>query len=132
MDTIRTPISNMLRRSRALSLVIVLLLVLLVGIADYFSGYQIYWSVFYLVAISVAVWNVGLLFAVLVAALSIISWMVGDWAAGVLYSNRFVPLWNAIITFGSYLIVIQLLTSLKSFHQTLEGRIREQIGRAHV
>ena len=79
----------MLRRSRTLSIVIVLLLGPIVGIADYFSGYQIYWSIFYLVAISVALWNVGLLFAVLVAALSIISWLVGDWAAGVVYPNRF-------------------------------------------
>jgi hypothetical protein len=90
----------MLPRSRTLSLVIVLLLVLVVGIADYLSGYQIYWSIFYLVAISVALWNVGLLFAVIVAALSITSWLVGDWAAGVVYPNRFVPVWNALITFG--------------------------------
>src|SRR5215468_10341290 len=126
MDAIRTPISNMRRRSRTLSIVIVLLLVLVVGIADYFSDYQIYWSIFYLVAISLAVWNVGLLFSVLVAALSITSWLVGDWAAGIVYQNRFVPVWNALMTFGFYLIVIRLLTRLKSFHQTLEGRIRER------
>ena len=126
MDAIRTPISNMLRRSRTLSIVIVLLVVLVVGIADYFSDYQIYWSIFYLVAISLAVWNVGLVFAVLVAALSITSWLVGDWAAGVVYPNRFVPVWNALITFGFYVIVIWLLTRLKAFHQTLEGRIRER------
>jgi signal transduction histidine kinase len=116
----------MLPRSRTLSLVIVLLLVLVVGIADYLSGYQIDCSIFYLVAISVALWNVGLLFAVLVAALSITSWLVGDWAAGVLYPNRFVPVWNALITFGFYLIVIWLLKRLKSFQQTLERRIRER------
>src|SRR5215470_3085185 len=126
MDAIRTPTSNMLRRSRTLSIVIVLLVVLVVGIADYFSDYQIYWSIFYLVAISLAVWNVGRHFAVLVAALSITSWLVGDWAAGVVYPNRFVPVWNVLITFGFYLIVIQLLTHLESFHQTLEGRIRER------
>src|SRR5215469_2075755 len=126
MDVIRTPVSDILRRSRTLSIVFALLLVLVVGIADYFSGYQIYWSIFYLVAISFAVWNVGMLFAVLVAALSITSWLVGDWAAGVVYPNRFVPVWNALITFGFYLIVIWLLTGLKSFHQTLEGRIRER------
>src|SRR5215471_1665233 len=122
MDAIRTPISNMLRRSRTLSIVIVLLLVLVVGIADCVSGYQIYWSIFYLVAISVALWSVGLLFAVLVAAMSITSWLVGDWAAGVVYPNRFVPVWNALITLAFYLVVIWLLTRLKSFHQTLEGR----------
>ena len=32
----------------------------------------------------------------------------------------------SLITFGFYLIVIQLLTRLKLFHQTLEGRIRER------
>jgi signal transduction histidine kinase len=126
MDAIPTPISNMLRRSRTLSIVIVLLLVLVVGIADYVSGYQIDWSIFYLVAISVALWNVGLLFAVLVAAVSITSWLVGDWAAGVVYPNRFVPVWNALITLAFYLVVIWLLTRLKSFHQTLERRIRER------
>src|SRR5215831_3401083 len=106
MDAIRTSISNMRRPSRTLSIVMVLLLLLVIGIADYFSGFQIYWSIFYLVAICFAVWNVGLLFAVLVAALSIASWLVGDWAAGVVYPNELVPAWNALITFGFYFIVI--------------------------
>jgi signal transduction histidine kinase len=113
-------------RSRPWSVVIALLVVLAVGLVDYFSGYQIYLSIFYLLAISFAVWNMGLLFAVLVAALSITSWLVGDWAAGVVYPSRFVPVWNALITFGFYLIVIWLLKRLKSFHQTLERRIRER------
>src|SRR4029077_1427326 len=126
MDALRTPISNMLRRSRTLSIVIVLLLVLVVGIADYFSGYEIYWSIFYLVAISFAAWNVGVLFALLISALSVVSWLLGDWAAGVVYPNRFVPIWNALITFGSYLVVVWLLSRLKSFHQTLEDRIQQR------
>jgi signal transduction histidine kinase len=111
---------------RALSIFISLLLVLVIGVADYFSGYQIYWSIFYLVAISFALWNVGVLFALLISALSIASWLVGDWAAGVVYPNRFVPVWNALITLGSYLIVIWLLSRLKSSHQTLEARIRQR------
>jgi signal transduction histidine kinase len=117
---------NSFRRSRTLSLVTALLLVLIVGLADYFSGYQIYLSIFYLVAIAFAVWNVGALFAVVIAALSITSWLMGDWAAGVVYPNRFVPIWNALITFGSYLVVIWLLSRLKSFHKTLESRIRQR------
>jgi signal transduction histidine kinase len=54
------------------------------------------------------------------------SWLVGDWAAGVVYPNRFVPIWNALITFSFYLVVIWLLSRLKSFQQTLEARIRER------
>ena len=62
----------------------------------------------------------------LVAGLSVASWLLGDWAAGVVYPNRFVPVWNAVITFSSYLVVIWLLSRLKSFHQMLETRIRER------
>lgn len=128
-DSIRAQagqIAKTFERSRPLAVVFALLLVLVVGLADYFSGYQTYWSIFYLLAISFALWNVGVLFALLVSALSIASWLLGDWAAGVVYPNRFVPVWNTLITFGFYLVVILLLTRLKSFHQTLEGRIRER------
>src|ERR1700719_3558558 len=116
--------NNALRRPRSQSILISLLFVVVIGIADYFSGYEIYWSVFYLVAISFAAWSVGTFFALFVAVLSITSWLVGDWAAGVIYPNRFVPIWNALITFAFYLVVIWLLTRLKSFHNMLETRIR--------
>jgi len=125
-DLIRRRIGSALRQSRTLSILITLLLVLVVGIADYVSGYYIYWSIFYLMAISLALWNVGVLFALLTSILSIASWLVGDWAAGVVYPNRFAPVWNTLITFGSYLVVIWLLSRLKSFHQTLEDRIRQR------
>jgi len=126
IDRIRTRVGNVFRQSRALSIHVALLIVLLVGVADYFSGYQIYWSIFYLIAIAFAAWNTGVLFALLVAGLSIASWLIGDWSAGVVYPNRFVPIWNALITFGSYLIVVWLFSQLKSFHQTLEDRIRQR------
>ena len=113
-------------RSRLSVFAITLLLVLAVGLVDYFSGDQIYWSIFYLLAISFAVWNVGALFALVTAGLSIASWLLGDWAAGAAYPNRFVPIWNASITFGFYLVVIWLLFRLKSFHQMLEMRIHER------
>ena len=125
-ESIGARIGNALRRSRPQSIFIALLLVVVIGIADYFSGYEIYWSVFYLVAISFAVWTVGTLFALFVAILSITSWLVGDWAAGVVYPNRFVPIWNALIILGFYLVVIWLLSRLKSSHQMLETRIRER------
>ena len=121
-----SPLGDTFEGSRTPSILIALLLVLVVGIVDYFSGYHIYWSIFYLIAISLAAWNVGLSFALLVSGLSIASWLVGDWAAGVVYPNRFVPIWNAVITLCSYLIVIGLLLRLKSLHQTLEGRIRQR------
>jgi signal transduction histidine kinase len=66
------------------------------------------------------------LFALFLSGLSIVSWLLGDWGAGVVYPNQFVPIWNALITFGSYLVVVWLLSRLKSSYQTLEDRIRQR------
>jgi signal transduction histidine kinase len=105
---------------------ITFVIVLVVGLADYFSGYEISFSIFYLLPISFALWKLGTPFAVLVAGLSIASWLLGDWGAGVTYPNQFVPVWNASITFGFYLVVIRLLSRVKSFQQTLENRVRQR------
>jgi len=126
IDRTHTRVGAVFRQSRTLSILVALLIVFVVGVADYFSGYHIYWSIFYLAAIAFAAWNIGGLFALVVSGLSIASWVIGDWAAGVVYPNRFVPIWNALITLGSYLIVVWLVSRLKSFHQTLEDRIRQR------
>jgi len=113
-------------QQRPLAIAASLFLVLIVGVADYLSGYEISLSIFYLFAISVAIWNVGPVFAVFISALSVTSWLVGDWAAGVVYPNRFVPVWNAAIIFAFYLFVVWLLSRLKSLNQTLESRIKHR------
>src|SRR5262249_52819878 len=126
MDRMRARRGKVFQRSRTLSIFIALLLVAVVGVADYFSGYQIYWSIFYLVAICFALWNVGVLFALLISLLSIASWLLGDWIAGVVYPDRFVAIWNTLITLGSYLVVVWLLSRLKLSHQLLDTRIRQR------
>ncbi len=108
------------------AIILSLLIVVAVGLVDFLSGYEISFSIFYLLAISCALWNVGTAFAVFIAMLSLASWLVGDWAAGAKYPNTFVPVWNAFIIFCSYLLVIWLLTRLKSFNQSLEAGIRER------
>ena len=113
-------------RSRALRIASTLGVVLVVGFLDYLSGYDISFSFFYLVPISLAFWTLGTRFAVAVATLSIAIWLLGDWVAGAMYPNPFVPAWNASITFSFYLVVIWLLSRLKSFQESLEGRIRQR------
>ncbi len=97
-----------------------------VGLADYLTGYEISFSAFYLVAISVALWLVGRSFAILISALSIASWILGDLAAGARYSSSFILVWNAVITMSFYLIVVGLLSWLKSSQENLEKRVAER------
>jgi len=115
-----------LPRSRSLAATISIFIVMAVAVADYFTGYQISLSIFYLLAISFALWNVGTLFAVVISVLCVAGWLLADWAAGVIYPNDFVPVWNALIMLFSYLIVIWLLVRLKSFNRFLEAGIRER------
>ncbi|MGA3169960.1 MAG: sensor histidine kinase [Chthoniobacteraceae bacterium] len=114
------------RPGRLVPVVLTFLIVMAVGFVDYATGYEISFAVFYLLAISVALWYVGPGFALFVSALSIVSWLVGDWAAGARYHSPLVPAWNATITMMFYLIVVVLLSKIKGFQETLETRVRER------
>jgi signal transduction histidine kinase len=110
-------------RSRALRIVLTFCVVLIIGLADFTSGYEISFSLFYLLPIGYAMWNLSTVSAVLFACLSVAVWLLGDWADGVTYLNPFVPVWNASITLGFYLVVIVLLGWVKWFQSTLESRV---------
>jgi signal transduction histidine kinase len=114
------------RPRKRLLVLTTLLIVVAVGLVDYATGYEISFAAFYLVAICIAVWYVGGGFGYAVSALSIVSWLVGDWAAGARYHSPLVPAWNAAITMVFYVIVVWLLGRVRSFQATLESRVRER------
>jgi signal transduction histidine kinase len=101
-------------------------IVIIVGIGDYLTGYEISFSIFYLLAIAMAVWFVGRGFAVLIAILSVAAWYVADFAAGAPFSNRFALFWNGTIALAFYLIAIALLSLAKASQESLEARVRQR------
>ena len=66
---------------------ITLLLVLLVGAADYYLGIERSLLLFYFLPIVQAAWFVGRKYAVTLAVLSIAIWLAGDLAAGAHFSD---------------------------------------------
>jgi len=116
-----------LERSSRASLIIAGLLVLsLIGVVDYLTGFELLFSVFYLLEVGLAAWFVGKGFGLLMSVLSVIVWIGGDLAAGAHYSNLVVPIWNAVILMVFYFIVVWLLTHLRSLHKQLEARVAER------
>lgn len=113
-------------RSRAWSIVVSLTTVLAVGIVDYASGWELSFSVFYLLAIGLAVWFVGNKFASFISILSVAVSLAGDLAKGEQYSNPLVPWWNASIVLAFYLIVMWLLARLRALYGELETRVRQR------
>lgn len=103
-----------------------LLFVGLVGGVDYLSGFEVFFSVFYLLGVGAATWFISTSFGRFISVLSVLIWILGDVRAGARYSNSIVPVWNATILLVFYLIVVALLARLKASHTELENRVRQR------
>jgi diguanylate cyclase (GGDEF)-like protein len=84
-----------------------------VGIIDFLTGYEISFSLFYLIPISLVVWFAGKRVGIIASFLSAIVWLMADVLSGNHYSHDIIFFWNTIIRFGFFLIVTLLLTELK-------------------
>lgn len=92
-------------------------IVVVVGIVDYLSGYEISISLFYLGPVAAAAWYGGRWMGVAIALLCCLSWFLADAVAGNHYSHPAIPVWNALIRLGFFVITALLMTMLrKSFH----------------
>src|SRR5271154_4716951 len=97
-----------------------------VALVDYLTGYETFFFIFYLFAVFLAVWFVGVSFGVLISALSVTAWISTNIAAGEHYSSYFVPIWNAAIMFVFYLVVVGLLAKLRNSQNELEKRVYQR------
>src|SRR5579859_1618793 len=72
-------------------------LVLAIGVVDFAMGFETSLLVFYFLPVCLAVALRGRWFGVATAVASVVTWLVGDFAAGAHFSNSLVPWWNALI-----------------------------------
>ena len=114
------------RRSQPFLILAGLAVLVVIGIIDYLTGFEMLFSVFYLLEVALAAWFVGKGFGLLMSVLSVLVWIGGDVAAGARYSNPFIPVWNALILMVFYFVVVWLLTNLRSLHRELEARVRQR------
>jgi len=56
----------------------------------------------------------------------VMAWVFSNFAAGEHFSSYFVPVWNAMIMFVFYLVVVALLARLRNVHKELEERVRQR------
>jgi signal transduction histidine kinase len=114
------------QRSRFVMIALAFLIIALIGVVDYWTGHEISFSVFYLLGVALAVWFVGPGFGAVVSVSSVAVWVAGDIASGARFSSPLIPIWNAVILLTFYLVVVWLLARLRSFHQNLEGQVKQR------
>jgi signal transduction histidine kinase len=101
------------KQSKPLLITLSLILVLLVGVADFVTGTELRVSIFYLLPISLAAWFINRRTGFFLSIFS--SWVeLGtDIIAGYTYSHPIIVYWNAAVHFGFFLIIVFILSALK-------------------
>ena len=92
-------------------------LILLLGYADYLTGKELAFSIFYLLPIGLGAVLAGPLAGILLSAVSALTWAAAEFGAGVTYSYPIAFWWNTIVRFASFVIVAQTLAALRQSAQ---------------
>jgi diguanylate cyclase (GGDEF)-like protein len=101
------------RMQRIIILAACLLLVALLGLVDWATGSEISFSIFYLVPVVIATWFVGRPAGIGLSVVCAVVWAAADLAAGSRYTHPLIPIWNALMRGGFFLITTLLLGYLR-------------------
>lgn len=86
-----------------------LLILAITGWVDFSTGYELEFSLFYLVPISIATWLIGRRAGILLAFLSSATSISADIIAGVVYSTPLIPFWNILIKTSVFVMFVYFL-----------------------
>ncbi|MDQ3918125.1 MAG: GGDEF domain-containing protein [Acidobacteriota bacterium] len=101
------------RRSRPFHFVAGLLLVFLLGVADYLNGPDVSLIIFYAVPVFLASWYAGRRAGLWMCAASGLAWLAGAYATTEHFTSPVIPYWNAAVRFGFMVILAHLVASFK-------------------
>ena len=115
---VHLPNSSMLaeglgRRSAPWTVAAGLLLISLLGVIDYLTGYEFSFAVFYLLPVALVAWFAGRRLGLLIATISAATWQYANLLAGESFSSLVVPYWNAATRLGFFVVVVLLLARLR-------------------
>ncbi len=96
----------------AMRLMLILLLLVLVAALDASTGVEISFSIFYLLPVVCAGAIISRQMGQFVAIVSAITWGYFE-IKGQAYSASWIPFWNAFVRFGFFILVNELVTSLR-------------------
>ena len=84
-----------------------------VGILDFLTGYELAFSLFYLIPVALIAWLTSRRLGIVASLVSAIVWFIADIAAGSLYSHPFIYVWNTLIHLSFFVITALLLSTLR-------------------
>ena len=107
IDNYLGEVNNRLRLS------LLLFVTFILGIVDYFSGPEISFSLFYTGPIMLAVWYGGHRHGLIVSFFSAFVWLTAEVFLGREYSHSLTLVWNTVARLAFFLLIMELLLSVK-------------------
>lgn len=98
-------------------------LVVVVGVIDLVTGYEVSVSLFYLLPVSLSTWFAGRATGASVAAFSTVVWLAADLVRRPHYHHPLTPVWNALIMGLWFAVVVTLLDVLRWTYANLEATV---------
>lgn len=89
------------------------IIVVLLGVIDFFSGYELSFSLFYLLPVALVSWYVGREQGLVISIASAAIWLMANVLAGESFSSTLIQYWNTGIRLGFFLTVALLLSELR-------------------
>jgi signal transduction histidine kinase len=114
------------RQSLSVRIALCFALLAAIGAIDYLTGFEMFFSVFYLLSVGLAAWFVGRTFGLVMSVLSVLVWVGGDLAAGAHYSRPWIIVWNGVILSVFYFVVVGLLCYLREVQRNLAERVEQR------
>src|SRR6266536_2584609 len=110
------------RLSRTSLAIVCLILICLVGYADYLTGYERSLLLFYLLPISLAAWFGTFVFGLAIVAVCVLVSVLSDLASGI----PALGLWNIGMAFASFALFAGVLSKLRTLVRELDRRVDER------
>jgi diguanylate cyclase (GGDEF)-like protein len=101
------------KRSKAFWIIVGVAFVIILGIIDYLTGYEVSVSLFYLIPILLVVWYTDGRMGLVLSFASAFAWLIADYSAGLTYSHPSIYIWNTLLRLGFYSVVTELGSTLK-------------------
>ncbi|MEJ2053009.1 MAG: GGDEF domain-containing protein [Calditrichaceae bacterium] len=89
------------------------IMVILIGLIDYFTGIEVSVAILYLLPVMYVVWFVNRMAAWILSLVCAIEVFLADIVYGHVYSNPFAPYWNAFVWLAFFMLLVYMLSSLR-------------------
>ena len=85
----------------------------LIGVVDFLTGYEMAFSVFYVLPVALVTWLTSRRLGLMTSLAGAFVWLGADVATGHPYSYPLIPIWNTLIRLAFFVIITLLLSALK-------------------